>query len=295
MYLSFYNFREFPFSMGCDQRYYFESNVHSEALANMLYTFQQRKGMVMISGEVGAGKTFVGNLLINRLGPGCQAVLLRHPPQTGKQMMRALSLGLGLKVSNSADKFDMIDQLYQHLLRMYHRGRLVALIIDESQDLSPKALEEIRLLWNWEQDGQRLLQILLIGQPEIREKLLEPRWESLRQRIVLSYHLGHLSPEDTARYIGHRLKVASLGGPQRADFTPQAIAEVFSASDGIPRLINVLCDNALLVGYAKNTHCIDRSIVSEVLRDMTCWGLQSSQAASNEYENASQNYCATGV
>ncbi|HUU60384.1 MAG TPA: AAA family ATPase [Phycisphaerae bacterium] len=292
MYLAFYNLREFPFAMGCDVRFFYESSVHAEALANMLYTFQQRKGMVLISGEVGAGKTFVGNLLICRLGPGCQAVMLRHPPQSGKQMLRALAGGLGIRVPTAADKLDLVDRLQQHLLRMFHRGRLVALILDECQDLSTGVLEEIRLLWNWEQDGQRLVQILLIGQPELREKLQEPKWESLRQRIVLSYHLGHLSADDTDGYIRRRLKVAANGGHGQADFTPQAIAEIHCATDGIPRLINVLTDNSLLVGYAKGVHCIDRLIVREVLRDMTCWGLRTPPA---EIETTEQALTRTGA
>ena len=165
MYLEFYNLREFPFSMGCDERFFYESSVHAEALANMLYTFQQRKGMVLISGEVGAGKTFVGNLLVSRLGPGCQTVMLRHPPQSGKQLLRAVANGMGLRIPPTADGLSLADELHQHLLRLYRRGRVAAVIIDECQDLSPKALEEARLMWNWEEDGQRLLQILMIGQP----------------------------------------------------------------------------------------------------------------------------------
>ncbi len=291
MYLKFYNLTEYPFSMGSDERFFYESTVHSEALANILYTFQQRKGMVLISGEVGAGKTFVGHLLVNRLGPGCQAVQMRHPPQSGKQLIRALASGLGIKVPPTADKLFLVDELQQYLLRMFYRGRLVSLIIDECQDLSAKVLEEIRLLWNWEQDGQRLIQILMIGQPELREKLLEPKWESLRQRIVLSYHLDHLTETETINYIRHRIKVASNGGGTPADFTSQAINEIFSATDGIPRLINVLCDNALLVGFAKNQHCIDRVVVTEVLQDMTCWGLQASSKHSDTTE---QTYSSIG-
>jgi general secretion pathway protein A len=275
MYLSFYNLREFPFTMGCDGRFFYESAVHAEALANMLYTLQQRKGMVLVSGEVGAGKTFVGHLLVSRLGSNWQSVMLRHPPQSSKQMLRALAGGLGISVPPEADKHNLLEQTLEHMVRMNQRGRLVALIIDECQDLSPSALEEIRLLWNWEEGGQRLLQILLISQPELRTRLLEPRWESLRQRIVLSYHLGHLSAADTEQYIRHRLRVAANGDGGLAEFTPEALADIYAATDGIPRLINVLCDNALLVGYAQGRHAIEPGIVAEVLRDMTCWGLRS--------------------
>jgi len=280
MYLQFYNLREYPFSITCDDRYFYESAVHAEALANMMYTVQQRKGMVLVTGEVGAGKTFVGNMLGARLGTGCQTVMMRNPPQSGKQLISSLARRVGMSVRASADKATLQEELEQHLLRLQMRQRLVALIIDEAQDLSSTSLEELRLLWNWEQAGQRLLQIVLIGQPELRQRLMEPKWEALRQRIVLSYHLSHLSPVDTPAYIAHRLRVAALNGAATASFTPEAIADIHAATDGIPRLINVLCDNALLVGYAKGIQAIDRPVIADVLRSMTCWGLRTSPEVS---------------
>ncbi len=274
MYLDFYNLNEDPFAISCDARFFYESAIHAEALANMMYTVQNRKGMVLVTGEVGAGKTFIGNMLGTRLGASCLVAVLRNPPQSGKQLARALATRFGMNVRSGADRLTLLDEIEQHLIRLQRRDRLVALVIDESQDLSPAALEEIRLVWNWELDGRRLIQIVLIGQPELRDRLMEPQWEPLRQRIVLSYHLGHLGPGDTAAYVAHRLRVAS-GSESTAEFTPEAIAEIHAATDGIPRLINVLCDNALLAGYAKGTRRMDRPIVAEVLRDMTCWGLQS--------------------
>lgn len=279
MYLQFYDLNEFPFSIGCEERFFFESSVHAEALANMMYTVQQRKGMVLITGEVGAGKTFVGNMLQARLGSACQTVVMKNPPQSAKQLLKALAEGLGLNVPASADKHALLKALEMHLERLYNRGRLMTLILDECQDLSSQALKEIRLLWNWEREGQRLIQIILIGQPELRELLREPRWEPLRQRIVLSYHLKSLGADETAAYIRHRLRVASEG-QGKAQFTPQAMEEIHRATDGIPRLVNVLCDNALLVGYARGIHVIDQSIVNEVIKDMTCWGLRTSEDSS---------------
>jgi general secretion pathway protein A len=277
MYLDFYKLREFPFAITCDERYFFESSNHAEALANMLYTVSQRKGMVLITGEVGAGKTFLANMLATRLGPGCMTISMRNPPQSGKQLIRAVAGQVGMHVRTGADKLSLLEDLEAHLVRMATRGRLVALILDESQDLPGSTLEELRLLWNWERDGQRLIQIVLVGQPELREILLEPRWEPLRQRIVLSYHLGSLTAEDAAAYVDHRLRVAAAEGCL-AQFTPSAKADVAAATNGIPRLINVLCDNALLVGYARGVHCIDSAIVAEVLRDMTCWNLRVAQS-----------------
>jgi len=270
MYLQFYHLREYPFSLGCDERFFYESAGHAEALANMMYTVQQRKGMVLITGEVGAGKTFVGRVLRTRLGPGFQVVLLQNPPQSGKQLLAGLCRQLSLTPPAGADKLMLAERLQEYLVSQHHRGRLVVLILDEAQGLSTAALEEVRLLWNWEEEGQRLVQIVLIGQPELREAMREPRWEPLRQRIVLTYHLRNLSAEDTAAYVRHRLGVASEGQAS-VEFTPEALQRVHQATDGIPRLINGVCDNALLVGYARGTLHLDPSVVDEVLRTMTCW------------------------
>jgi len=275
MYLRFYKLKEFPFAISCDERYFFESSVHTEALANMMYAVQQRKGMVLVTGEVGAGKTFMGNVLAGRLGTGCLTVAIQNPPQSGKQLLRSLAVGAGMNVRSSADKTQLLEELEQHLRRMQARGRLVALIIDEAQDLTPAALEEVRLLWNWEQNGQRLVQIVLIGLPDLRQRLMEPRLEPLRQRVVLSYHLGHLAAKDTTAYVLHRLKVASEDGAGDGLFSPEALVAVHEATDGIPRLINILCDNALLIGYSRGSQRVERDIVLGVLRDMTCWGLRT--------------------
>ncbi len=278
MYLDFYNLREFPFAITCDERFFYESPTHAEALANMMYTVQQRKGMVLVTGEVGAGKTFLGNMLGSRLGPGCLTVTVVNPPQSPKQLVRALARRAGMNVGVTADKLSLLEGLRQHLVRLQNRGRLVALVLDEAQDFTPGSLEEVRLLWNWEHNGVRLIQMVLIGQPNLRDRLQDPKWEPLRQRIVLSYHLNGLSAEETAAYVEHRLRVAA-GNGCLAEFDPAAIADIHAATDGIPRLINILCDNALLVGYAKGVRCVDASIVSEVLRDMTCWGLRTSGPA----------------
>lgn len=287
MYLEYFNLKEFPFATGCDDRFFYESAIHAEALANMLYVIQQRKGMVLVTGEVGAGKTFVGHVLANRLGSSCQTVLLRSPPRSGKQLLRALAGGIGMNSDAECDKLSISQELEQALMRFHNRHRLVAMIVDECQDFSADALEELRLLWNWEGSGQRLIQFLLIGQPEMRDRLQEPKWESLRQRIIISYHLGSLSTQDTYAYIAHRLRVAGGGEASGIAFTPDALEEIYAATTGIPRLINTLCDNCLLLAYGRESRCIERDIVLDVIRNMTCWGLRPSSEVSQRPATAS--------
>ncbi|MFP4354899.1 MAG: ExeA family protein [Phycisphaerae bacterium] len=279
MYNEFYNFQQAPFALACQPRLYFASQAHSEALASMVYCVQQRKGMVLVTGQVGAGKTFVAHMLAARLGPSVHTVVLRHPPKTPKNLLRAIAAGIGLALPGSIDAHSLQQELLEHLLRLHRRGRQVCLVIDECQDLSPAAMEEIRLLWNWETHAQRLVQIVLIGQPELRELLCQPKWESLRQRIVLSFHLQGLDRADVCKYIQHRLDLASQGNA-RVEFTPEAVEQITGASNGVPRLINTLCDNSLLVGYNRQVRIIDAEIVRIVINDMTCWGLNS------EAENA---------
>jgi len=273
MYAEYYKMKHFPFTICCDERFFYESTIHNEALANMMYAVQQRKGMVLVTGEVGAGKTFIGNILNTRLGVGCMSIMLKNPPANAKQLLRAICNQTGMNVKPAADKLQLIEELEAHLVRLHMRGRLVALILDEAQDMPSCCLEQLRLIWNWEYQDQRLMQIVLIGQPELRQKLQEPKWEPLRQRIVLSYHLGHLSAQEASNYIEHRLKVASENNVI-VKFSPEAVEEIHAATNGIPRMINVLCDNALLVGFTRETNTIDKNIVDDVLRDMTCWGMK---------------------
>ncbi len=272
MYLGFYNLKEYPFSTGSDARYFYESDIHSEALANMVYTVQQRKGMVLITGEVGAGKTFLSSMLAERLGDKAVVVRLGHPPDSSKQLLRAVAEGVGQRVAPSDDKLTLVQRVEGKLDKLYRRHRLAAVILDESQDMPDDAMEEIRLMWNWERDGHRLIQIVLVGQPELRERLSEPKWESLQQRIVLSYHLGRLTPVDTAHYVLHRRKVAAQDG-SRLRFTVSALEAIYESTRGIPRLINTLCDNALLTAYSQNTDKITSGIVNKVVREMTCWSM----------------------
>ena len=260
MYLQFYGLREAPFANVCDERYFYESPRHAEALGRMLYTVEQRRGLVLVTGEIGTGKTFLSQVLAARLGRRCQTLLLRHPSDTPKQVVRSVSQLMGLPVSPDADKIMMVDAIERHLAGSGAGGRLCALIFDEAQCLSDGALEEIRLLWNMEARGQRLFQMVLMGHPEFRERLGRPQMAALKQRVAMSYHLGPLTAEETTAYIMHRRRVARDEGCT-LQFTPNALAEIYRLTGGVPRLINALCDKALLAGYARGKPVIKSKTV----------------------------------
>lgn len=276
MYLEFFNLREMPFSLSSESRYFYASEKHTEALANMLYAIQQRKGLVMVSGEVGAGKTFLARMLCEQLGPTCQTLRVANPPGSGRQLLEVVVRKLGMNVRANS-KYLLAEELEKELVHLLHRGRLVAMVLDEAQDLAEDSLEELRLLWNLEEDGQRLLQIVLIGQPELKQKLTQKRWEAMRQRIALTYHLGPLTREDTMRYVPHRIRAAADVGCTLT-FEPTALALVYQATLGIPRMINVLCDNALLLAFSRSTHCVTEEIVAKAMKEMTCWEIMAPAA-----------------
>ena len=280
MYLEYFKLKAFPFSLGCDERFFYKSATHTQALSHMLYAIEQRKGMVLVTGDVGAGKTFLGSLLVSRLGKSVQAVRLAHPPDSGKQLVRAIAEGFGVKVPRDDDKQQLFSRLAKGLERLYHRRRVAVTIIDEAQDLGDQAMRQVRLIWNLERDGQRLMQFVLIGQAQLRERLGQPQWESLQQRVAWSYHLAALGAADTAKYVLHRRRVAAANGtPLR--FTARALESVYQATGGIPRLINALCDEALLTAYARDTVKITSGIISDAAEHMT-WCMRHNLAEAGQ-------------
>jgi general secretion pathway protein A len=264
MYAQFYGLRESPFALTPDPRYLFLSEAHKEALASAVYGVQERKGFVLILGEVGTGKTTLIRHLLGRYGPNIRSVFVFNPAVSFIELLQLILRDLELPCP-SVRRVEMIDTLNEYLLKEAAAGRYVVVIIDEAQHLSPTVLEEVRMLSNLETARGKLIQILLVGQPELGDKLARPELRQLRQRISLVAELQPLSFEDTVEYVRHRLEVAGLSGPGM--FTRRALKIVHRASGGIPRLVNVLCDKALVLGYASGDKRIKGRLVKEVLKD----------------------------
>jgi general secretion pathway protein A len=258
VYLSYYQLKEMPFNITPDPRFLYFSNRHQEAFNHLLFGIRERKGFIELTGEVGAGKTTICRRLLEELGPRYKTALILNPCLDFDLMLRAIVSEFGLKVEFH-DRLEYLQVLNQFVLDQAHQGNDVVVIIDEAQDLDDATLEQIRLLSNLETDHQKLMQIVLMGQPELREKLQQPNLRQLRQRITVRYHLGPLSLSDTAYYIYHRLTRAGANGRPR--FDEGAVKMIYKYSEGIPRLINAVCDKALLAGFVTQADILTKKTV----------------------------------
>jgi general secretion pathway protein A len=266
MYTGFYGLREKPFSLAPDPRYLFLSASHREALAHLLYGIEEGEGFIEVIGQVGTGKTTLCRTLLDRIGSDAEIAYIFNPSPSEVELLSAINREFGLPTA-ARTRTDLLDSLNHFLLEKNASGRRVLLVIDEAQNLDPAVLEQVRLLSNLETDQRKLLQIVLLGQPELREKLDHPSLRQLRQRITVRYHLRPLSREETQRYITHRLRVAGAqnGGPS---FTPWAIRTVHRYSRGVPRLINAVCDKALLYGYVNGAHELKARAVRRAIAEL---------------------------
>ena len=246
MYEEFYGFRQSPFNITPDPRFLFYSDKHREAFNHVLYGLKERKGFIQITGEVGAGKTTLCRALLDELGPSYKTALILNPIMTGDQLIWLLLAELG-RPPQHYDRMRNLQALNEFLLEQLPLGNDVVLFIDEAQDLPLELMEEVRLLSNLETDQRKLLQIVLMGQPELRTVLDDPSLRQLRQRITVRYHLAPLSYGETGRYIGHRMQTA--GANSRPYFARGALRKIHRYSGGVPRLINAVCDKTLLCGY----------------------------------------------
>jgi general secretion pathway protein A len=254
MYTSFFGLHEKPFSITPDPRYLFMSERHGEALAHLVYGVTESGGFMQLTGEVGTGKTtLVRTLLLNRMPANADVAVVLNPQLSAREFLVTICEELHLAVPAERGS----DALNRHLLATHAKGRRTILVVDEAQNLAAEVLEQVRLLTNLETARQKLLQIILIGQPELRELLGRNDLRQLAQRITGRYHLEPLSRSETARYIEHRLKVAGALGEI---FSVGAKGEVYRLSQGVPRLINVICDRALLGAYAAERRRVDRGL-----------------------------------
>jgi len=265
MYENFYGFREKPFEITPDPKFLYLSENHKEALAHLTYAVRERKGFTVITGEVGTGKTTLIKTLLSKLDGNTKTAYLFNPMMGSTDFLHYICEDLGLR-GQKRSKGQYLSQLHKFLMACYSRNENVVLIVDEAHKLDPKLLEEVRLLTNLETSKSKLLQVILTGQPELNEILEDPQFRQLKQRVSLRYHVKTLSKEDTGKYIKKRLRIA--GTFDLNIFTPKALNQIYKYSKGIPRLINIVCDNALLIGYATDQKIIGSKIIHEVTKNL---------------------------
>lgn len=278
MYKAFYGFRQKPFLLAPDPEGLFLSPTYKRALTYLEYGFLESASIILLTGEVGTGKTTLINHVRRRNADHLQTVLITNTNVTPDELLELILRGFGIE-EQPASKPQALEMLRHHFARLDDENRNGLLIIDDAQNLSIDALEEIRMLFSLEKEPHAGLQVFLVGQPELRERLLAPQLTSLAQRVGVNYHLPPLAPKEVAEYIEHR--VLHVGG-SKGLFNPKALSKITAATGGIPRSINQLCDAALVFGYGYNQKTIGATIIQQVIADRGGFGLvDSSNAARN--------------
>ena len=265
VYLEYYGLKEPPFELTPNPRFLFFSAKHREAFNHLLYGIRERKGFVQLTGEVGAGKTTVCRAMLGALGDSWASALIFNPPPDPDLLVKAVAIEFGLAAAGLG-VLETRAMLNEFLIEQAAAGRDAVLIIDEAQNLTNHQLEHIRLLSNLETDDRKLLQIVLMGQPELRTRLDDPILRQLRQRITVRFHLAPLTRAELWPYIEHRLVVSGATGTFY--FTAGALWRIYNYSRGIPRLVNAVCDKCLLAGYVEESHGIDFRLVGRAVREL---------------------------
>jgi len=275
MYEKFYGFTEKPFQLVPNPNFLYFSTKHQNALTYLEYGLSEGSGFILLTGDIGSGKTTLVRYLLNRVEKDIEVGVLFNTNVESDELLALVMREFGL-TSTFATKSAYLDIIFHHLIERYARGKRVLLIIDEAQNLSSSALEEVRMLSNLQTDDQALLQVMLVGQPELKRKLSAKALVQLSQRIAVHYHLGTLNCEETGEYIAFRLQ--KVGGAPDI-FDQEAMELIFGASQGIPRVVNLLCDTALVYAYGESLSRIGAEVVSQVIRDKEGFGLIQQEQA----------------
>ena len=265
MYSEFYKLKERPFNVTSDPAFFYFSHKHKEALSHLLYGVSQRKGIIVLTGEIGTGKTTLCRFFLNQLGKNIKTAFILNPHFSEIQLLEAIVKDFGI-ASKDNSRLGLVKELNKFLLNESEAQNNVVLIIDEAQNLKTHMLEQVRLLSNLETDKEKLLQVVLVGQPELNRRLNVYDLRQLRQRIMVRYHIAPLEEEEIKNYIYHRLGIA--GSKETIHFTDEALKLIWVFSNGTPRLINMLCDRALLAGFVAETYKIDAGIIRKCVEEL---------------------------
>ena len=265
MYEGFFGFREKPFNLTPDPRFLYLSAKHSEAFAHLEFGLKQRGGFVVVTGEVGTGKTTLCRYFLDRLDENTLSAFILYPALGAVELLRSINDDLGI-TPNGEETKDLVDALHRFLLEAREADKNIVLVIDEAQNLSPEVLEQIRMISNLETSTEKLIQIVLIGQSELNTMLSRRNLRQLAQRVTARYHLNPMNRDETIEYIRHRLDVA--GGLGKVSFTPGALRKIHRFSKGLPRLINLLCDRVLLAGFVLSRREIDAALVRRAIDEL---------------------------
>ena len=270
MYKDYYNFREEPFNVTADPEYFFESEKHTEAFSHLIYGIKQRKGILVITGEIGTGKTTLCRTLLGRLDSNIKTALILNPTFSESQLLKLILNDLGVD-GKFKNKLALITALNDFLIEESAKGNNVVLIVDEAQNLKPRQLESIRLLSNLETEKAKLLQIILVAQPELLDHLRLSSLRQLKQRISIKFHILPLNKNEMSEYIKHRLNIAKNTPEDETlvEFTQDAINAIYLNSQGTPRLVNILCDRALLFGFVNEVRTINEQIINKCAREVS--------------------------
>jgi len=265
MYAAYFGFREKPFNVTPDPRFFYANPIFEEADANLLYGIRERKGLILLTGEVGTGKTTVLRRLMDNLEPSIRFVFFYNTNLTFEELLTFACEELGIEVKDGG-RLQKIQGLNEFLIAQLEKGGTGVLLVDEAQNLSEDVLENLRLLSNLETGSEKLLQIVLIGQPELESMLDKPKFRQIKQRIAVRNRLDRLKDAEVGRYIDYRL--STVGYDHKGLFTPAAIQRIILYSKGVPRLINIICDNALLIAYVTSEQKVSGNIIEEVAQDL---------------------------